>query len=98
MAIADRLRTGDSAYQDRAERALRAFRALAATRPGSRTVGSVVADLVELEQPLPTQYVIGEDALRLAEERAARTDAAWRELVRRGPFFDEGTESGFAGY
>ena len=93
LAICDRLTEGNSVYQERSNRALEAFRELAATRPGSRTVGSVIADLVEIEQPLPRQYVIGDDALRLASERANLTEAGWSALAKNGPFFDAPTTS-----
>ena len=74
---------GRSAYQETVEAALASFRARAATRPGSGSVGVAMADIVELEQPLPMRWPVGEDSTHLLEARANTTEAEW-EALRRG--------------
>lgn len=76
------LREGTSPYQESAEAALAEFRARAATRPGSRTVASSVADIVELEQPLPMRWPVGEDTEQVIRQRESLTDAQWEERLR----------------
>ena len=104
LAVSERLAAGDSNYQASAERALKAFREMATTRPGSEAVAMVMADMCELEQRPPLRLPIGDDAYRLSLARAAATDDDWERSVMSGPFF-EGVEpvrrdgpSGFSGY
>ncbi len=83
LDVTEALRERRSVYQQPADRALEEFRARGTTRPGSRTVGSIVADVVELEQPLPMRWVIGEDAQRLITMREQASDEQWERMLRR---------------
>lgn len=104
LAVSERLAAGDSNYQQSAERALQAFRAMAATRPGSEAVAMVMADLCELEQRPPLRLPVGDDAYRLSLARAAATDDEWERSVMNGPFFEgvvaagRDGPAGFSGY
>ena len=75
---------GRSAYQETVEAALANFRALAKTRPASGSVGVAMADMVELEQPLPMRWPVGEDSTHLIESRLNATEAEWEALRRAG--------------
>ena len=75
---------GRSAYQETVEAALANFRARAKTRPASGSVGVAVADMVELEQPLPMRWPVGEDSTHLIESRLNATEAEWEALRRAG--------------
>jgi NAD(P)-dependent dehydrogenase (short-subunit alcohol dehydrogenase family) len=104
LALSERLAAGDSNYQESADRALKAFRDMAQTRPGSDAVAAVMADMCELEQRPPLRLPIGDDAHRLSLARASATDDEWERSVMSGPFF-EGVQpvrrdgpSGFSGY
>ena len=85
------VRDGASPYQASVERALAAFRALAATRPGSDAVAVAIADIVELQQPLPLRWPVGEDTQRAFAARASLTDEQWEQSLRtsgyRASFF-----------
>ena len=93
LDVAAAVREGRSPYQESADHALKAFRTRAATRPGSRSVATAVADIVELEQRLPMRWPIGEDTIQTIRLREAMTDQEWEERVRgdtkiyRGAFF-----------
>ncbi len=93
LDVAAAVREGRSPYQDSAELALKTFRTRAATRPGSRSVATAVADIVELEQRLPMRWPVGEDTIQTIRLREAMTDQEWEERVRddtkiyRGAFF-----------
>jgi len=69
-------------YQEVTRRTLELFRARAETRPGSRTIGSTVADIVELEQRLPMRWPVGEDTFELFALREALTDAQWEDWLQ----------------
>ena len=71
---------GRSAYQATVEAALAGFRARARTRPASGSVGVAMADAVELEQPLPLRWPVGEDSAHLIESRMNATEAEWEAL------------------
>ena len=75
---------GRSAYQETVEAALANFRARAKTRPASGSVGVAMADMVELEQPLPMRWPVGEDSTHLIESRLNATEAEWEALRRAG--------------
>ncbi|MCY3568881.1 MAG: SDR family oxidoreductase [Chloroflexi bacterium] len=98
LDVAAAIREGRSPYQESSEHALAAFRKRAATRPGSRSVATAVADIVELEQQLPMRWPIGEDTVHTIRLREAMTDIEWESRVRgdtavyRGAFF-KGTEN-----
>jgi NAD(P)-dependent dehydrogenase (short-subunit alcohol dehydrogenase family) len=76
------VREGTSLYQVSVDAALDEFRARAATRPGSRTIATSVADIVELEQPLPMRWPVGEDTDQAIRQRQAMTDAQWEAQIR----------------
>lgn len=75
-------REGRSPYRRGIERQLNAFRARAATRPGSDAVAAAIADAVELQQPLPLRWPIGEDAIALIQRRKRTPDADWERELR----------------
>jgi NAD(P)-dependent dehydrogenase (short-subunit alcohol dehydrogenase family) len=86
LDVAVTLREGRSPYQAVAERTLAGFRALAATRPGSGAVAMAIADIVEVQQPLPLRWPVGEDAIRTITARNAMTDDQWEQYLRaHGP-------------
>ena len=93
LDVAAAVREGRSPYQESAEHALSTFRTRAATRPGSRSVATAVADIVELEQQLPMRWPVGEDTIQTIRLREAMTDQEWEARVRgdtkiyRGAFF-----------
>ena len=93
LDVAAAVREGRSPYQESAEHALNTFRTRAATRPGSRSVATAVADIVELEQQLPMRWPVGEDTIQTIRLREAMTDQEWEARVRgdtkiyRGAFF-----------
>jgi hypothetical protein len=71
------------------------FRSLAITRPGSDAVAVAIADIVELQQPLPMRWPVGEDTYRALTTRTQMTDEQWESWIRtsggyRSAFF-EGT-------
>jgi NAD(P)-dependent dehydrogenase (short-subunit alcohol dehydrogenase family) len=95
MDVTEAMREGRSLYQKSAERALEHFRERALTRPGSRTVGTIVADIVEIEQTLPMRWAIGEDSERMIAMREGTSDEQWERMIRgevggfRSAFFRE---------
>jgi NAD(P)-dependent dehydrogenase (short-subunit alcohol dehydrogenase family) len=74
--------THRGSYARGVERALDAFRALAATRPGSDAVAAAIADIIQLQQPLPLRWQIGDDCIRMIRDRAATTDEEWERRMR----------------
>ena len=97
LDVCEAVREGRSAMQETVERTLAAFRELAATRPGSGAVAMAIADIVELQQPLPMRWPVGDDAVRMIPARLAASDEQWEMMVRtatsgyRKAFF-EGSE------
>lgn len=93
LDVAAAVREGNSVYQESAELALAEFRKRAATRPGSRSVATAVADIVELVQQLPMRWPVGEDTIQTIRLREAMTDQEWEARTRgdtqlyRGAFF-----------
>ena len=77
------VREGTSRMQAIVEETLDAFRARAKTRPGSRAVAVAVADIVELEQPLPVRWPVGEDTQQMLALRASVSDAQWEETMKQ---------------
>lgn len=75
-------RDGRSAYARGMKRSLEQFRSLAATRPGSDAVGAALADIVQLQQPLPLRWPVGEDALRVLHLRRTTPDEEWERRLR----------------
>lgn len=82
LDVAERIRTGLSPYQESVDPALLAFRERTRTRPGARAVGAIVADMVEIEQPLPLRWPIGDDTQRIFDTRALSTDDQWERMLR----------------
>jgi NAD(P)-dependent dehydrogenase (short-subunit alcohol dehydrogenase family) len=82
LAVSKVIQDGTSRFQGVVEETLEAFRARAATRPGSRAVAVAVADIVELEQPLPMRWPVGEDTQELLALRNASTDSQWEEILK----------------
>lgn len=82
LDVAAAVREGRSVYQQSAEHALAEFRKRAATRPGSRSVATAVADIVELVQQLPMRWPVGEDTVQTIRLREAMTDLEWEERLR----------------
>jgi NAD(P)-dependent dehydrogenase (short-subunit alcohol dehydrogenase family) len=72
------------AYGDLMQTRLEGFRALAATRPGSASVAAGLADIVDLQQPLPMRWPIGNDAARQIPLRTSLLDEEWEQLRRSG--------------
>jgi NAD(P)-dependent dehydrogenase (short-subunit alcohol dehydrogenase family) len=94
LDVCAKVRDGESPYQAAVERGLTAFRALAATRPGSDAVAAAIADIVDLAQPLPMRWIVGEDAQRAIAMRVSMTDDQWESWVRssggyRAAFFED---------
>ncbi len=83
-----------SPYQPATDRALADFRALAITRPGSRSVAVAMADIVLLEQPLPMRWPVGNDATHQLALRAAATDEQWADPAVT-PYAGYGPRSGY---
>ena len=82
LSVSKVVREGRSRFQEVVDETLEAFRARAATRPGSRAVAVAVADIVELEQPLPMRWPVGEDTQELLALRNASTDSQWEEILK----------------
>ncbi len=82
LDVCERARSGTSAYQRGTDRAVAGFRALAATRPGSDAVAAAIADIVQLQQPLPLRWPIGEDCHRMIVDRVRTSDADWEARMR----------------
>ena len=75
-------REGRSPYARGIERQLQGFRALAITRPGSDAVAAAMADAVELQQPLPLRWPIGNDCVQLIQRRKSTPDETWERELR----------------
>ncbi len=82
LDVCEAMRTERSPYQRPATRALEAFRARAATRPGSDAVAAAIADIIQLPQPVPLRWPVGEDCLRMVRDRGRMTDEEWESLMR----------------
>jgi NAD(P)-dependent dehydrogenase (short-subunit alcohol dehydrogenase family) len=82
LDVCEAVRDGRSPYQAGVTRALENFRALARTRPGSDAVAAALGDIIELEQPLPLRWPIGDDCVRLIRERRTTPDEEWERRMR----------------
>ena len=82
LDVCDHMRSGRSPYERGATRGLEAFRARAATRPGSDAVAAAIGDIVQLQQPLPLRWPIGEDCLRMIRDRSRASDEEWEGEMR----------------
>ena len=82
LDVCEEVRTGRSPYTAATRRALDGFRRLAATRPGSDAVAAAIADIVQLQQPPPLRWPVGEDCVRMLRDRARLTDEEWEHRMR----------------
>ena len=82
LDVCEDVRTGRSPYTTAARRALDGFRRIAATRPGSDAVAAAIADIVQLQQPPPLRWPVGEDCVRMLRDRARLTDEEWERTMR----------------
>ena len=82
MILAAALREGRSVYQGPGEALIAGLRKDGARRQGPRTVASTIADLVEIEDPLPLRLPVSDDAVRNLNQRAAMTDDEWEARLR----------------
>ncbi|HCV00405.1 MAG: short-chain dehydrogenase/reductase [Dehalococcoidia bacterium] len=87
--LAKALQDGTSLYQEAALDGKHKNIERAGSRPGPRTLASTIADIVELEQPLPIRWPVGYDTLQSFALRDQLTDAQWEEqrLQELHPFF-----------
>ena len=84
LGVSDAMASGKSAYQATVDAALERFRNLAITRPGSDSVATALADMVELEQPLPLRWPVGNDAVHMTALRRSVVDETWHALRSSG--------------
>jgi len=84
LVRAEGLAGGASAYQPIIDRVVKEHFGVAASRPGPRTVALTMADAVEIEQPLPMRWPIGEDSQELLSLRRLLTDSQWEGYLRSG--------------
>jgi NAD(P)-dependent dehydrogenase (short-subunit alcohol dehydrogenase family) len=82
LDVCERSRSGTSAYGRAVDRAVAGFRALAATRPGSDAVAAAMADIIELQQPLPLRWPVGDDSVRMMADRSRASDDEWEARMR----------------
>jgi hypothetical protein len=82
LDVCERARSGASAYARGTERYLAQFRALAATRPGSDAVAAAIGDIVQLQQPLPLRWPVGDDCVRMILDRQRSSDEDWERKMR----------------
>src|SRR5207237_3385877 len=73
-------------YRELVAARLSVFRALAATRPGPASVAAALADIVDLQQPLPMRWPVGNDAVHQIPIRTSVWDEEWDQLCRSGAF------------
>jgi hypothetical protein len=82
LDVCEAFREGRSVYQRGVERSLTGFRELARTRPGSDAVAAALGDIVQLQQPLPLRWPIGDDCVRLIRQRRLTADDEWERTMR----------------
>jgi NAD(P)-dependent dehydrogenase (short-subunit alcohol dehydrogenase family) len=82
LDVCEAMRSGRSPYQRPATRALEAFRVRAASRPGSDAVAAAIGDIIQLPQPVPLRWSVGEDCLRMLRDRGRLTDEEWESRMR----------------
>ncbi|MBI3953486.1 MAG: SDR family oxidoreductase [Chloroflexi bacterium] len=86
LDVAEAVRAGRSAYAQRVEAQLTAFRARAQTRPGSFAVAAAIVEIVEHPKP-PLRWPVGEDAMEILPLRLRSSDAEWEARMTQGPYF-----------
>ena len=82
MVLARRLREGASPYAGPCNALVQGHQGYAGQRPGPRTVGSMIADLVETVDPLPLRLPIGDEAALILGMRARMSDEEFEEAMR----------------
>ena len=87
--MAEALQEGTSLYQEPAMAGMEQTVQRAGSRPGPRTLASTIADIVELEQPLPVRWPVGYDTHESFRLHEQLSDAEWEEVRLRDmhPFF-----------
>ena len=85
MVISQALREGQSVYQVPGDAVVAALQVAGRRRQGPRTVACAIADLVEIEEPLPLRVQVGDDTVRNLTQRAAMTDDEWEANLRTLP-------------
>ena len=84
IQLTDRIREGTSLYQDRVEQQIASFKLGINSRPGARTVAVTMADMVELEQPLPLRWPMGNDVQAAWALRDRLQPPEWEAHMRSG--------------
>ena len=82
LVVAEKLSGGKSIYSEIVEKVKKLHLPLAASRPGPQTIASTLADAVEIEQPLPLRWPVGDDTHQLMAMRRMLTDAEWEAVLR----------------
>ncbi|MCC7364436.1 MAG: SDR family oxidoreductase [Dehalococcoidia bacterium] len=82
LDVCETVREGRSRLQAGVDRMLAEFRERAATRPGSDAVAAALADIAQLQQPLPLRWPIGDDAIRFIAARRTTADDDWEHQMR----------------
>ncbi len=82
LRVAQAVLEGRSLYQGPVEALIEGHRRYAAGRPGPRSVGSIIADLVETGDPLPVRVPVGDEAAQIFSMRAAMTDEEFETALR----------------
>ena len=81
LTIGSALKEGRSVYQGPGDAMIAGLRGGADRRQGPRTIASTIADLVEIEDPLPLRIPVSDDAIRTLNQRAAMTDDEWEAFI-----------------
>ena len=82
MTLARALREGNSLYEGPCNALIAGHQEYARNRPGPRTVGSMIADLVETVDPLPLRIPIGDEAALILGMRARMSDEEFEDAMR----------------
>jgi len=82
MSLVRALREGNSPYEAPCNALIAGHQKYAANRPGPRTVGSTIADLVETVDPLPLRLPIGDEAALILGMRARMSDEEFEEALQ----------------
>ena len=85
MVVSAALREGRSVYQEPGDAVIAGLQAAGRRRQGPRTVACAIADLVEIQEPLPLRIQVGDDTVRNLTQRAAMTDDEWEASRRELP-------------
>jgi NAD(P)-dependent dehydrogenase (short-subunit alcohol dehydrogenase family) len=99
IQLTDRIREGTSLYQKQVETQIAGFRSGINSRPSGRAVAVTMADMVELEQPLPLRWPMGNDVQAAWALRERLRPEQWESHMRSGAgywsaFFDSDAAGG----